>query len=49
MRRDVANWVKFHSMYLFDDVGAELLHGKSTNVARKLTDDPVAEAVIVEV
>ena len=45
----MANWVKFHSMCLFDDVGAELLHGKSANVARKLTDDPVAEAVIVEV
>lgn len=36
-------------MYLFDDIGAELLDGKSTNVARKLTDDRVTEAVIVEV
>jgi len=43
------NWVWFHSVYLFDDVGAELLDGKSTNVARKLTDDPITEAAIVEV
>ena len=43
------NWVWFHSAYLFDDVGAELLNGKSTNIARKLTDDTITEAVIVEV
>jgi len=34
---------------LFDDVGTELLDGKSTNVARKLADDRITEAVIVEV
>ena len=49
MRRVFINLVWFHSVYLFDDVGAELLDGKSTNVARKLTDDPITEAVIVEV
>jgi len=38
-----------HADTLFDDIGAELLDGKSTNVARKLTDDPVTEAVVVEV
>jgi len=36
-------------MYLFNDVGAKLLDGKSTNVARKLADDRVTEAVVVEV
>ena len=36
-------------IYLFDDVGAELLDGKSTNIARKLTDNAVTEAVIIEV
>ena len=36
-------------IYLFDDVGAELLDGKSTNIARKLTDDRVTETIIVEV
>jgi hypothetical protein len=45
----LAKWVWFHLIYLFDDVGAELLDGKSTNIARKLTDDTVTEAVIVEV
>ena len=49
MRRLSINWVWFHSVYLFDDVGTELLDGKSTNVARKLTDDTITEAVIVEV
>lgn len=38
-----------HADTLFDDVGAKLLYGKSTNVSRKLTDYRVAEAVIVEV
>jgi len=45
----LVNLVWFHSIYLFDDVGAELLDRKSTNVARKLTDDPITEAAIVEV
>jgi len=49
VRRKLANLVWSHSIYLFNDVGAELLDGKSTNVARKLTDDRVTEAVIVEV
>ena len=49
MRRKLADIVWFHSIYLFDDIGAELLDGKSTNVARKLADNPVTEAVIVEV
>jgi len=49
VRRKLANRVWFHSKYLFDDVGAELLDGKSTNIARELTDDRVTEAVIIEV
>ena len=49
MRRKLVNWVWFHSVYLFYDVGAELLDGKSTNVARKLANNPITEAVIVEV
>ena len=49
VRRELANWVEFHSIYLFDDIGTEFLDGKSTNVARKLTNDPITEAVVVEV
>ena len=48
-KRMLVNLVWFHLVYLFNDVGAELLDRKSTNVARKLTDDPITEAVIVEV
>jgi hypothetical protein len=34
---------------LLDNVGAELLHGQSADVASELTDDSVAETIVVEI
>lgn len=34
---------------LLDDVRAKLLNRKSANIAQELTDDTVAEAVVVEI
>jgi hypothetical protein len=35
--------------YLLDNIGAELLNGKRADIANELTNDSIAEPVVIEV
>jgi hypothetical protein len=49
LNHHLASAVLRHPNTLLDDVRAELLHTQGTDVAGKLTDNTVAETVVVQV